>query len=75
MTGPQILALLNSPKFTIILLLFTIWDLIWRGIALWKSSKNDSKYWFIALLVINTLGILPIIYIFFFANKKEKPTV
>lgn len=47
-----------------------VWTLIWKGIALWRSSKNEDKYWFIAMLVLNTVGILEIIYILFFGKKE-----
>lgn len=47
-----------------------VWSIAWKGVALWNSSKNDQKNWFIAVLVINTLGILEIIYLFGFAKKK-----
>lgn len=50
-----------------------IWTLVWKGIALWKSARNGSNVWFIFLLVLNTLGILEIIYIFLFSKKKETP--
>ena len=46
-----------------------IWSLIWKGLALWKSAGLRQKYWFIAILVLNTLGILEIIYIFFVARR------
>lgn len=49
----------------------TIWSLIWKGIALWKAARLSDKRWFIALMVVNTAGILEIIYIYFFAEKKE----
>ncbi len=47
-----------------------IWSIVWKGIALWNTSKNNQKNWFIAILVINTVGILEIIYLFGFAKKK-----
>lgn len=47
-----------------------IWAIAWKGIALWRTSKNDQKNWFIAILVINTLGILEIVYLFVFSKKK-----
>ncbi len=47
-----------------------IWVLFWKGCALWTASKNNQKWWFLALLVLNTLGILEIIYIFFVSKKK-----
>ena len=49
-----------------------IWTIIWKGTALWKAAKNNSLPWFIVLLVVNTVGILEIIYIFFLSNKKPK---
>jgi membrane protein DedA with SNARE-associated domain len=50
--------------------LIILWILPWKGIALWKAARNEHKWWFIALLVLNTLAILEIIYIFFFSKKK-----
>jgi hypothetical protein len=57
-----------------IFILAALWTLPWKGIALWKAAKLGQKYWFIALLVVNTLAILEIIYIFCIARKKEKAT-
>ena len=50
---------------------FIIWDLIWKGIALWKCGRNNQLAWFIFILIINSLGILPIIYLAFFQKKKK----
>jgi len=49
-----------------------LWSLAWKGVALWKAARNNDKYWYVALLVINTVGILEIVYIFFFAKKEKK---
>ncbi|MDH7517465.1 MAG: DUF5652 family protein [Candidatus Thermoplasmatota archaeon] len=46
-----------------------IWELIWKGIALWKSGRNNQLKWFIAIFILNTIGILPIIYLKFFQKK------
>lgn len=51
--------------------LIALWVLPWKGTALWKSARNGHKKWFIALLVVNTLAVLEIIYIFFFSRKKD----
>ena len=53
-----------------IIVLIVLWVLPWKGVALWKAAKNGSKKWFIALLILNTLGILEILYIFIFGKKK-----
>ncbi len=52
--------------------LLVIWVLPWKGVALWKAAKNGHKGWFIVLLVINTLAILEIIYIFTIGRKKKE---
>ena len=54
-----------------LLYLAILWTLPWKGVALWRASRNSHKKWFIALLIINTLAILEIVYIFFFSKKKE----
>jgi len=46
-----------------------IWEAIWKGIALWKSGRNNQLKWFIAIFILNTVGILPIIYLKFFQKK------
>jgi len=53
-----------------LLLVFVILDLILKGFALWKSGRNNQPYWFVALFLINSLGILPAIYLIFFQPKK-----
>ncbi|MDQ5883330.1 MAG: hypothetical protein QG654_243 [Patescibacteria group bacterium] len=55
---------ISLPNGQLALGLIIIWSLIWKGLALWKAARNGSKSWFIILLVLNTLGILEIIYIF-----------
>lgn len=50
--------------------LLLIWTLFWKGLALWKSARNDQRYWFVALLLLNTAGILEILYLFVFAVNK-----
>jgi len=54
-----------------VLLLITLWTIPWKGVALWKSASNKQTGWFIALLVLNTLAILEITYIFYFSKKKK----
>lgn len=49
-------------------LLLTIWTLIWKGLALWKSARKNHLVWFIVFLILNTLGILEILYIFVFSE-------
>ncbi len=48
-----------------------VWSLIWKGIALWRAARNTDKVWFVILLIVNTVGLLEILYIFVFGKKKE----
>ncbi len=57
------------------LFLIVAWTLPWKAVALWKAARNSRKGWFIALLVLNTLAILEIVYIFYFAKKKKNEIV
>ena len=49
-----------------------VWGLVWKAIALWKAARRDQLGWYIALLVINTVGILEIIYIFAVAPRHRE---
>ena len=51
--------------------LVVVWAMSWKGVALWRAGRNAHLVWFIVLFVVNTLGILPIIYIFAFSRKKD----
>jgi methionyl-tRNA synthetase len=49
------------------------WSIAWKGLALWNAAKHSQRNWFIVILVINTVGILEIIYLFRFATKRMAP--
>ena len=53
----------------IVIVLLSAWEIVWKGIALWKAARRDQLGWYVVLLVINTVGILPIIYIFAVAPR------
>jgi len=53
--------------------LLVLWSLVWKAIALWKAARNNHVWWFIALMVVNTIGVLDILYIYIFANWGKKP--
>jgi hypothetical protein len=50
--------------------LIVLWTFPWKGVALWKSARLQQKWWFIALLLFQTLGLLEILYIFVFSKSK-----
>lgn len=61
------------PVVIAVVIILSIWQLFWKGLALWKSSQFKQRNWFVALfilVVLNDLGLLSLIYLFFFAKKK-----
>jgi len=55
-----------------VLIVLGIWEAIWKAIALWKSGRNNQLAWFICLIIFNTVGILPILYICFFQKRQNR---
>ena len=47
------------------------WTTVWKGLALWKSAQKSQRWWFVAFLVVNTLGILEILYIYVFSERRH----
>lgn len=52
-------------------MLMVLWAIPWKGVALWKAARLEKKVWFIVLLIVNTMGILEILYIFVFSKPKK----
>lgn len=52
------------PAIGLGLVLLIVWSFIWKGLGLWHSAKRRDAWWFVALLLLNTAGILEIIYLF-----------
>ena len=60
--------ILIGTTFILLAVLFAAWELAWKGLALWRAARNGHKGWFIAILMVNTLGVLPIIYLLNFSR-------
>ncbi len=61
--------LTNPTVFAIL----AIWSVAWKAVSLWRSARRGQRLWFGILLVINTLGILDMVYIFLVARDKKSP--
>lgn len=64
--GPEVLFGLSVLGF--ILAVLFILSIVLKGYALWVAAKRNEKWWFIALLVINTMGVLELLYLLFIAK-------
>ncbi|MBT3691319.1 hypothetical protein HOG16_03715 [Candidatus Woesearchaeota archaeon] len=53
---------------SVVLIFLILWQLPWKGYALWKAARRKEIVWFILIFLINTLAILEIFYIFYVAR-------
>jgi hypothetical protein len=54
----------------VLILVAAVWSLFWKGLALWHAGRRGQPWWFIILLLVNTVGILELIYLFFVLKLK-----
>jgi hypothetical protein len=54
-----------------LILILAIWDIVWKLMAMWKAANRKQKGWFIWLGILNTAGILPIIYLVIYKDESE----
>ena len=62
MNNTVLLYLLQNQYFIWFLIL---WEIVWKGFALWKAAKCNQKAFFVALLIVNTFGLFPICYLIY----------
>ncbi|MBI2065924.1 hypothetical protein HYT60_00215 [Candidatus Woesebacteria bacterium] len=65
MLGP----IANFP--TALIVVFIIWSLFWKGLSMWRAARNNQSFWYVALLIVSTGGILEIIYLAFFQKRRK----
>ena len=58
-----------SPLLITLFYLLIIWTTVWKGIGMWKAGRNNQLIWFVVILIFNTAGILPIVYLAWFQKK------
>jgi hypothetical protein len=49
-----------------------IWEAVWKAIALWRAGNDRNLLWFVLMFVLNTVGILEIIYIFAISRPRRR---
>ena len=54
------------------LALIGLWTLVWKGLGLWYAGKHQQKGWFIAILLLNPVGLLSIIYLLWFRPRTRR---
>lgn len=64
-----------SSLFIAAVIFITIWEGTWKLVALWKAARRNQHGWFAAIFILNTAGILPITYLFWFQRPQVEMTV
>lgn len=60
--------------FVWLIIVLSVWEGVWKGLALWRSGRSNQIIWFVFLFLFNTAGILPIVYLIFFSRRKNTKT-
>lgn len=69
---PDLNAVIAQPWFPVVALIVLVWTLMWKGFALWRAATDNSKLWFVVMMIINTLGVLEIVYLFAISPMRQK---
>jgi hypothetical protein len=59
-------------SFLIPLLPFIALDVALKAFSLWFAARKGQTYWFIAMILVNSLGILPAVYLFLHRDSLKK---
>lgn len=62
-------------QFWWVLLLIALWTLPWKAVALWKAARRGERGWFVALLLVNSLALLEIFYIFVITKRENSEDI
>ena len=67
--------LLSAPfgfgPFAIFMFILVVLEVALKGLGLWRAARMSKTGWFVALLLINTAGILPFIFLLLTKNEYE----
>lgn len=55
-----------------LIIILIVWSLFWKGLGLWHAAKRGEGWWFLAILLLNTAGILEIVYLFIVSGLRQE---
>ena len=61
----------QNPWAIVALLSAVVLAIALKGFALWRAARNNSSGWFVALLLINTFGVLELLYLVVWGRNKK----
>lgn len=58
-----------SVCYQLLILIIILWDGVWKLLALWRAARRREPMWFIFIAILNTVGVLPILYLLTHSKK------
>jgi len=49
-----------------------VWDIFWKVLAMWRAARNGNVLMYVLIIILNTAGILPILYLVF--SRRPAPS-
>lgn len=62
-----------TPFMIVIFVIIGSIEIVLKLFACWKAAKKNQKVWYVILFLINTAGILPLVYLLLNRENKYKP--
>lgn len=53
----------HSTYLAFAIMILFLWAIPWKAMALWKSARKGQVAWFVFFVLVNTVGIMEIIYL------------
>lgn len=64
-----------TPAVVTLIVIAAIWSSVWKAFALYRAGKVSDPVWFVVLFLVNTLGLLEILYLFVFSRRTSRALV
>ena len=61
----------DSAWKTFWIVLVLVWNLPWKGVALWRAARRKEVGWFILIFLVQTMAILEIFYLFWIVRENK----
>jgi len=58
-----------------VIMAFFLWTIPWKAMALWKSARKGQVAWFVFFVLVNTVGIMEILYLKFISRDENEDMV
>lgn len=58
--------------FMPVIIILALWSGVWKALALYRAGKVRDVGWFVVLFLVNTLGILEILYLTIWSKRASR---